>query len=334
MGIFPTSSSCAKGHPPTPPMAESKRLQPAAYAARMRAAIGLPVTDGPTVWAESATGHLAKAEQLWDEYHSHPQVSLYFAPHNAFGEDDQTLARVRRVADELDARVAMFLGPGEVHESQTLGRSPLVRLEELGLLGPGFTAIHLGGLDEEALEIASRTRIAVVACQQAHLRLGGALCPIAALEARDVSVGLGTDSAVAVGALDLLAEARTTALLDGSTVVGGGVGGEGLHSSGLAAETALRMATIGGAMALGMGSIIGSIEAGKAADLVCIDLSGLACLPPRRPAEAVLFGATRHQVSDVWTSGRAAVREGRLLTMDEQELRTLARSWAERIANG
>ena len=306
----------------------------AASAARMRAAIGLPVTDGPTVWAESATGHLAKAEQLWDEYHSHPQVSLYFAPHNAFGEDDQTLARVRRVADELDARVAMFLGPGEVHESQTLGRSPLVRLEELGLLGPGFTAIHLGGLDEEALEIASRTRIAVVACQQAHLRLGGALCPIAALEARDVSVGLGTDSAVAVGALDLLAEARTTALLDGSTVVGGGVGGEGLHSSGLAAETALRMATLGGAMALGMGSIIGSIEAGKAADLVCIDLSGLACLPPRRPAEAVLFGATRHQVSDVWTSGRAAVREGRLLTMDEQELRTLARSWAERIANG
>src|SRR5581483_4483133 len=127
----------------------------AAAAARMRAAIGLPVTDGPTVWAESATGHLAKAEQLWDEYHSHPSVSLYFAPHSAFGEGDETLARVRRVADELDARVAMYLAPGEVHESQTLGRSPLVRLEELGLLGPGFTAIHLGGLDEEELEIAA-----------------------------------------------------------------------------------------------------------------------------------------------------------------------------------
>src|SRR6185312_3195012 len=96
----------------------------AASAARMRAAIGLPVTDGPTAWAENATGHLAKAEQLWDEYRSHPGVSLYFAPHSAFGEGDQTLARVRRVADELDARVAMYLAPGEV-----LGRSPLLRLK-------------------------------------------------------------------------------------------------------------------------------------------------------------------------------------------------------------
>src|ERR1700761_2670578 len=78
-----------------------------ASAARVRAAIGLPVTDGPTPWADSATGHLAKAEQLWDEYQSNPWVSLYFAPHDVFSPEDRTLARVRRVADELDARVAM-----------------------------------------------------------------------------------------------------------------------------------------------------------------------------------------------------------------------------------
>jgi 5-methylthioadenosine/S-adenosylhomocysteine deaminase len=309
----------------------------AAAATRMRAAIGLPVTDGPTVWAESATGHLAKAEQLWDQYHSHPGISLYFAPHSAFGEDDQTLARVRRVADELDARVAMYLGPGEVHESQTLGGSPLARLEALGLLGPGFTAIHLASVDEQELEIVTRTGICVVACQQAHLRLGGSLCPIAALGARGVSVGLGTDSPAAVGALDLLAEARTAALLDGATVVHGGgekVGMETSHRGGISPETALRMATLGGAAALGMSSEIGSIEVGKAADLVCVDLSTLACQPPRRPAEAVVFGATRHQVSDVWTSGRAAVREGHLLALDEQELRALARGWGERIATG
>jgi 5-methylthioadenosine/S-adenosylhomocysteine deaminase len=308
----------------------------AAATARIRAAIGLPITDGPTVWAESATGHLAKAEQLWDEYHSHPGISLYFAPHSAFGEDDQTLARVRRVADELDARVAMYLAPGEVHESQTLGRSPLARLEELGLLGPGFTAIHLAGLDEEELDIATRTGICVVACQQAHLRLGGALCPIAALGARDINVGLGTDSPAVVGALDILSEARTAALLDGATVLYGGEKAslEGNHRGGLAPETALRMATLGGAAALGMSAEVGSIEVGKAADLVCIDLSTLACQPPRRPAEAVVFGATRHQVSDVWTAGRTAVREGRLLALDEEELRALARGWAERIAVG
>jgi 5-methylthioadenosine/S-adenosylhomocysteine deaminase len=303
----------------------------AASAARMRAAIGLPVTDGPTPWADSATGHLAKAEQLWDEYQSNPWVSLYFAPHNAFGSNDQTLARVRRVADELDARVAMYLAPGEVHENHTGGRSPLVRLQELGLLGPGFTAIHLGGVDAEELETAAGTGICVVACQQSHLRLGGTLCPAARLEALGVPVGIGTDSAVSVGAMDVLAEARLGALLAGNSRDGGGDGPVEVD----AASRALRMATLGGATALGMNASVGSIEVGKFADLVCIDLATLASQPAApRPADAIVFGATRDQVTDVWTSGRAAVSDGHLLTFDEQELLALSRRWADRIPTG
>jgi 5-methylthioadenosine/S-adenosylhomocysteine deaminase len=290
----------------------------AASGARMRAAIGLPVTDGPTAWAESATGHLAKAEQLWDEYHSNPWVSLYFAPHNAFGAGDETLARVRRVADELDARVAMYLAPGEVHVNHTGGRSPLVRLQELGLLGPGFTAIHLGGIDAEELQIAADTGICVVACQQSHLRLGGGSCAAARLDALGVPVGIGTDSAVSVGAMDVLAEMRVGALI--GTV---------------SAERMLHMATLGGATALGMNALVGSIEVGKFADLACIDLSALACQPAaRRPVDAIVFGATREQVTDVWTSGRAAVSDGHLLTFDEQELLALTRRWADRIPTG
>jgi 5-methylthioadenosine/S-adenosylhomocysteine deaminase len=320
-----------------------------ASAARMRAAIGLPVTEGPTAWAESATGHLAKAEQLWDEYQSNPWVSLYFAPHDAFGESDQTLARVRRVADELDARVAMYLGAGEVHVNHTRGRSPLVRLQELGLLGPGFTAVQLGGNDEEELEIAAATGICVVACPQSHLRLGGDSCPIERMEARGIKLGLGTDSALSVGALDLLAESRLAALLAGMGRAAGmvrtaeGNGGQrdisegddrDRHTGAATPESVLRMATLGGATALGMSSMVGSIEAGKAADLVCIDLSTLACQPTRRPADAIVFGATRDDVSDVWTSGRAAVSDGHLLTFDEQELLALAGRWADRIAGG
>jgi 5-methylthioadenosine/S-adenosylhomocysteine deaminase len=318
----------------------------AASGARMRAAIGLPVTDGPTAWAESATGHLAKAEQLWDEYHSNPWVSLYFAPHNAFGADDQTLARVRRVADELDARVAMYLAPGEVHVNHTGGRSPLVRLQELGLLGPGFTAIHLGGLDEEELKIAADTGICVVACQQSHLRLGGGFCPTARLDALGVPVGIGTDSAVSVGAMDVLAEARMGVLLTSSLGGGSDVGGRdvGNRDGGnegrgdrvsASAQRALHMATLGGATALGMNALVGSIEVGKFADLTCIDLSALASQPAaRRPADAIVFSATRDQVTDVWTSGRAAVSDGHLLTFDEQELLALARRWADRIPTG
>jgi 5-methylthioadenosine/S-adenosylhomocysteine deaminase len=115
----------------------------------------------------------------------------------------------------------------------------------------------------------------------------------------------------------MLAEARMAALTSGST-----------------AETVLRMATLGGATTLGMASLIGSIEAGKAADLVCFDLSPLPCQSPRRPADAIVFGASRNHVSDVWLSGRAAVSNGHLLTFDEQELAALARRWAERVSTG
>jgi 5-methylthioadenosine/S-adenosylhomocysteine deaminase len=289
-----------------------------ASTARIRAAIGLPVTEGPTPWAESTTGHLAKAEELWDEYSSNPWVSLYFAPHDAFGEADSTLTRVRRVADELDARITMYLASEAVHEHHTGERNLLMRLQAMGLLGPGFTAVHPGGLRAEELDIAAASGISVVACQQAHLRLGEGLCPVGEFDARGLSVGLGTDSPLSVGALDILAEARMAALL-----------------SKLPAERVLHMATLGGATALGMNPLIGSIEPDKAADLIAIDLAALACQPDSPlTADAIVFGATRENVSDVWTSGRPVVSDGHLLTFDEQELLALSERWRKRVATG
>jgi 5-methylthioadenosine/S-adenosylhomocysteine deaminase len=275
----------------------------AASAARMRAAIGLPVADSPSLWAENATAHFEKAEQLWDEYQSDPWVCLYFAPHDAAEVSDQTLIRVRRVADELDARVAM-LSPA------------LERMHGLGLLRPGFTAIGLNDADSELIRT---TGICVVACVQADLRLGsGALSvsklAVSKLDSQHVTVGFGTGDPASVGALDLLAEARAAALFD----------------NGLTAEDSLRIATLGGATALGFGAVTGSIEPGKYADLVCIDLNRLACQPISHVPDAILFSATREQASDVWTSGRAAVSNGRLLAFDEQEISAFANRWSQR----
>src|SRR3569833_4482113 len=130
-----------------------------ASAARMRAAVGLPVADRPNVWADSATAHFARAEQLWDEYRSDPWVCLYFAPQDASDVSDETLLRVRRVADELDARVAM--------ESP-----PLLRLNSLGLLRPGFAAISHTAWDDNDLDLIAATGIGLIRCMQADLRLG------------------------------------------------------------------------------------------------------------------------------------------------------------------
>ncbi len=187
------------------------------------------------------------------------------------------------------------------------------RLQSLGLLRPGFTAVHATQIDATDLDALSRTGVCVVSCPQASLRMGHGMSPVALLESHGVPVGLGTDSAACAGALDILAEARVAALFGASAV------------------SALRMATLGSAMALGMGSLVGSIEAGKAADFVCFDLGSLAFQPQVRAADAVLYSATRANVCDVWTSGRRAVSEGRLLAFDEQEISALARQWAERL---
>jgi 5-methylthioadenosine/S-adenosylhomocysteine deaminase len=271
----------------------------AASAARMRAAIGLPVADVPNVWADSATAHFEKAEQLWDEYKSDPWVCLYFAPQDANEVSDQTLIRVRRVADELDARVAM--------ESP-----PLQRLHALGLLRPGFAGIPQEAWTDVESELVATTGICVIACVQSDLRLGGG-----AFSGKR-TVGLGSGDPASVGAIDLLAEARVAALLD----------------SGLTAEDSLRLATLGGATALGFGSVAGSIEPGKYADLVCVDLNRLACQPTSSVPESIVFGATREQVSDVWTSGRLAVSGGHLLAFDEQELTSFAQKWLRIVGGG
>jgi 5-methylthioadenosine/S-adenosylhomocysteine deaminase len=308
----------------------------AAASAHVRAAIGLPVGDEPDEWAESSVAHLAKAEQLWDVYRSDPLVSLYFALPTPSAVSDATLTRVRRVADELDARVAMPVheSAARVHDSLAWdGRRPLQRLQALGLLRPGFGALHMAQLDGPDLELVQRTGICVVACPESDLRQGGGSCPTARLDASAVAVGLGTDGPIDGGALDILAEARTAALLGakGDSAAVGLPGTEAASASPLSAMTVLRMATLGGAIALGMSAVIGSIESGKSADLVCIDLGGLEFRTSVQPAEAIVFGATRAQVSDVWTSGRTAVGNGCLLALDEREMRALGQRWAERI---
>jgi 5-methylthioadenosine/S-adenosylhomocysteine deaminase len=300
-----------------------------AAAARVRAVIGLPVSETGSAWAENATAHFARAERVWDEYKSSPWVSLYFAPPPSYAIGDALLARLRSVADELDARIAMPVHETEIEVRDSLsqhGRRPLQRLAQLGLLRPGFTAVHMNRLDEADLDVTRQTGISVVACPQSNLRLGSGSCPIAQLGNRGVTVGLGTDSPVSAGAFDLLAEARLTALLASA-----GGGGE---DSSLSASDALALATLGGAVALGLGSTCGSVEVGKAADLICIDLASLACQPTVGVAETVLFSAARHDVSDVWVGGRAAVSAGRLLAFDEQELVQLARQWADRVQPG
>ena len=304
-------------------------------AAQVRALIGLPVSDAPSASAEDATAHLARAEALWDEYRNDARIGLYFAPQPGAGLSDATLARLRRVADELDARIVIHLDelpypPGHQAPSSVATREPstgvadgaaptrhawgvrrLTHLQAIGLLRPGFAAIGALACSEEGAQLLARHGAALIACPQAELRLQRGDRGLSGTRPG----ALGTDTPAACYALDVLAEARSAALL-----------------CGLSAHEALRLATLGGALVLGIATQVGSIEPGKSADLTCVDLEAAGCRPATDVASAIVFGATRTQVSDVWSAGRAAVSDGRLRLFDEEELATLASRWAQRLA--
>jgi 5-methylthioadenosine/S-adenosylhomocysteine deaminase len=306
----------------------------AAAEARMRAVIGLPVSETASAWAEDAMAHFVFAERLWDEYRSSPWVSLYFALPAAYEISDRLLTHLRSVADEIDARVAMPVNESEIEIHDTLnqhGCRPLQRLANVGLLRPGFTALHMNRLDEADLELARQTGIAVVACPQSDLRLGSGSCSVQELTERGVTVGLGSGSPVSAGAFDLLAEARLAAQLVANDAVRAREEGRSAAGSNLSAAFWLGLATAGGAAALGLSGTCGTIEVGKAADFVCIDLGTLACGPAATIPDAVLYSTTRQQVSDVWVGGRAAVTGGNLLAFDERELQRIAKQWQTRI---
>ncbi len=299
-----------------------------ARAQRLRVVIGAPIVDGRTPWAADVDEHLDKAARLWDEYRDDPLIQPCFAPHSPYAVGRATFTRLRRLLDQLDAPLAMHLHETQTEVQDSLvahGERPLSWLADEGLLRPGFSAVHMNWLTDEDIELAAHTGISVVHCPQSNQRLGSGVCPVSSLRGAGINVALGTDGAASVGALDLLAETRAACLLASLSTH---------DTQALGAIDALRMATLGGAQALGLAGEIGSLTVGKAADLICIDLSAPACQPVDDPATAIVYSAGRSAVTDVWVAGKAMVRDRRLLAFDPAELAAITRDLPARLAPG
>ena len=292
----------------------------------MRALIGMIVLDFPTNFAEDADDYLSKGLQLHERFRNHVLIRTAFAPHSPYAVSDAPLARVQTLADELEVPIHIHLH--ETHDEivQSLrdhGERPLARLERLGLLGPGLVAVHMTQLDDAEIERVAQAGAHVVHCPQSNLKLASGFCPVARLLAAGVNVALGTDGAASNNDLDMLGELRAAALL------GKGVAGS---ASAVPARAALRMATINGARALGMDQEIGSLEPGKSADLVALDLRDPDTQPVYHPLSQLVYAASRSQVRHVWVAGRQLVRHGVALTLDRDAILAQARDWGERIA--
>lgn len=291
-----------------------------------RARVGLPVIDFPTAWAKTADDYFARAAEVHDRWRDDPLIGTAFAPHAPYTVSDANFERIRMLADQLDVPVHCHVHEtaDEVHESQDKhGQRPLARLDRLGVVNDRLVAVHMTQLTDAEIALCAERGVTVVHCPESNLKLASGFCPAAALQRAGVALAIGTDGCASNNDLDMVGETRTAALL--AKAVAG-------DASALDAASALRAATLGGARAVGWEDRIGSIEPGKQADLVCIDLSALETQPVHHVLSQLVYAAGRQHVSDVWIAGRAKLRAGALVDMDADALLARARQWRERIA--
>ena len=300
----------------------------AALDAGMRAQVCFPVIDNPIPGARDAAEAIAKGLKLRDDMRHSGLITTAFGPHAPYTVGDETLTRIRTLADELDMPIHMHVHEtaGEVADAvKQTGERPLQRLQRLGLLGPRLQAVHMTDISDADLALLVEYGVQLVHCPESNLKLASGMMPVQRLLDSGLNVALGTDGAASNNDLDMFGEMRTAALL--AKIVAGA-------PTALDAHSALHMATLAGARALGLDEEIGSLEVGKAADMTAVDLSGIAQQPLYNPASQLLYTCNASQVSDVWVAGRAKLRDGQLIGLNTPDILQRARELAALIAQG
>ncbi len=291
----------------------------------IRASIGLILIEFPSAWAENSEAYLHKGQALYQQLREQTLITTPFAPHAPYTVTDDSLIKMHQLAKlhRLPIHMHLHETAHEVQEQQQkTGQTPLQRLHHLGLLSPDFIAVHMTQLTDEDITLLAETGTHIVHCPESNLKLASGFCPVAKCLDAGINVAIGTDGAASNNDLDMLGEMRTAALL------AKGIAG---NPSVVPATTALEMATINGAKALGIDHETGSLSISKAADVTAIDLSQLETQPVYEAISQIVYAASRQQVSDVWVAGKQLLKQGQLTLMDTAELKANISEWQKRL---
>jgi len=296
-----------------------------------RATVGKCMMDKgdevPSALSEGTEDSIRESLALLEKWHGRAdgRVRYCFAPRFAVSCTKGLLERVARLARERGVMIHTHASENrdecEMVERET-GKRNVVYLDSLGVSGSNVLLAHCVHLSEEELKLLASKGTHVSHCPSSNMKLGSGIAPVALMLGRGVSVSLGADGAPCNNRLDMFTEMRTAALLQ--KVLRG--------PEALPALTALRMATIDGARALGLADEIGSIEAGKRADLILLNLDTLHTSPRPDVISTIIYAAQSSDVERVWIDGRAVLSDGRLTTMNEHEVIAAAVTEAKKLA--
>ncbi len=294
--------------------------------ARMRAVLGMIVIEFPSAYAGDADAYLHRGLETRDAFRDESLLTFCLAPHAPYTVSDKSFAKVLTYSEQLNVPIHIHVHEteDEINQSQTEhGLRPLERLSRLGLLGPNLIAVHGVHLSSSEIALLAQQGCHLAHCPTSNLKLTSGMAPSAALLQAGVNVALGTDGAASNNRLDLFAEMRLAALLAKANAGRADI---------MPAHLVLAMATLHGARALGLDDEIGSLEVGKAADIVAVDLSSVETSPCYDVASHLVYVAGRENVSHVWIAGKMLLKNRVAMHLDLDEIRAKAHTWRDKIA--
>ncbi|MFV8570661.1 TRZ/ATZ family hydrolase [Marinobacter sp. SBS5] len=297
----------------------------AAHDTGMRAQVCFPLMDMPTMWGSGPDEYLAKGADLIAQWRGDAFIMPAIGPHAPYTVSDAPLTAAVALSEQTGAAIQMHLHETAFEVDEALkasGKRPIARMANLGVLGSNSQYVHMTQLNEADLELLGQAGGHIVHCPESNLKLASGLCPVQTLIDRGMNVTIGTDGAASNNDLDLFGELQTAAML--AKVVAE-------DATALSAHKALEMATLNGARALGRDQELGSLVAGKLADLIAVDLSDPFIQPVYDPASHLIYSNHGRAVSHSWIHGVPQLQDGRLTRIDVPDLMLRVRDWQKHI---
>ncbi len=295
----------------------------AARAAGMRALVGEVLYDFPSPAYGPIENGLRHTEDLIERWRGDPLVRVAVEPHALYTCSPDLLRRCHEVSQRQNVPLVVHLSENQAEVEQIMekyGKRPVRHLADLGLLGPGLVADHCVALDEADIDLIAQNGVKVVHNPESNMKLASGIAPVPRLLDRGVTVALGTDGCASNNNLDMFGEMDTCAKLHKAA---------NLDPTLLSADTAIRMATVNGAEALGWGGVLGGIAPGMLADIIVVDFAKPHLTPVYNPVSHLVYAAGAADVRTSIIGGRVVMEDRKLLTLDLEEIFAHVREFAE-----
>lgn len=303
----------------------SSRSARAADTIGMRAIIGQSVTTQPAADAGSFLEAIELVKDLDSHYKGHPLITAAIAPHAPYTLSREDARECAANAEQLKLPILSHLAEMPFEQDYTIehfGMRPVEYYNSVELLGDRSVMAHCIHVNESDISLLRASNTGIAHNPSANSKSGKGTAPAYRMFKQDLRIGLGTDGPMSVNTLDLVSQLNITAKmqkqLEGDPVIMG-------------AQDVLFMATMGGARALHMEQQIGSLEAGKYADITMISTQTPRLFPVYDPYSAVVYSAAASDVSTVFIHGRCVLEKGHLQTADTDEIREASGEFTERI---